>query len=223
MRNTALTLLTGLALAATAQAGEDYSAKAPVAPVPAPCLWEWFAGASGGYAFDAETDLWNVHVGAEYKCPGSDSSHALFLEVGYADWNKSGNNYIEDDSSSGSSSIYQKNKFEIVPVTLNYKYEAPLTQSLNWFIGGGAGVAFAKTSLDLRNDIRGKKEQKDTNFYGQLFVGLVYNVSEQWEITTSARYLYQNVKDYSLLGNTVKLDGRLNNDFYWDLGFRYNF
>jgi opacity protein-like surface antigen len=221
MRNTALTLLTGLALAATAQAGEEYSAKAP-APAPAPCLWEWFSGASVGYAFDSKATLWNAHVGAEYKCPGSDSSHALFVELGYAEWTKSGRQRVEDGSSSTNYDL--KNKFQFVPLTLNYKYEAPLTQSLNWFIGGGAGVAFAQTSAKITGDNNPQKaDQDDANFYGQLFIGLVYNVSEQWEITTSARYLYQNVKDYSYEGHTVKLDGRLNNDFYWDLGFRYNF
>lgn len=217
MRNTALTLLTGLALAATAQAGEEYSAKAaPMAPAPAPCLWEWFSGASVGYVFDSSTALWNAHVGAEYNCPGSDSSHALFLEIGYADWDKKDNSYARLTNS--------KANFEIVPITLNYKYEAPLTQSLNWFVGGGVGFSLAKTEIKAANNlVGGKASQDDTNFYGQLFVGLVYNVSEQWEITTSGRYLYQNVKDYSFLGETVKLDGRLNNDFYWDLGFRYNF
>ena len=216
MRNTALTLLTGLALAATAQAGEEYSAKAP-APAPAPCLWEWFAGASGGYAFDAKAVIWNGQVGAEYACPGSDSSHAIFLEVGYGSWDKKGKR-----SSSSVGNYSQKNEFTIAPITLNYKYEAPLTQSLDWFIGGGLGFAVSETKVSGRVfDGSLSDKENDTNFYGQLFVGLAYNINEQWAITTSARYIYQNDQDYKIAGDS--LEGRLDNDFYWDLGFRYSF
>ena len=209
MRNTALTLLTGLALAATAQAGEDYSAKAP-APAPAPCLWEWFAGASGGYAFAAEAPIWNLHVGAEYSCPGSDSSHALFVEVGYGDWSRT------DDK------VSDKNKFDVLPVTINYKYEMPLTQSLNWFVGGGLGVARQTTEASLNFDAYNTNSKSNTKFYGQLFAGLVYNVSEQVEVFSSARYIYNNHHPYTV-GGGHNLRGNLANDFYLDLGLRYNF
>lgn len=223
MRNTALTLLTGLALAATAQAGEEYSAKAPMAPAPAPCLWEWFAGASGGYAFDSEALIWNLQAGAEYTCPGSDSSHALYLEVGYGDWDAKENIRTYTDFGN----ISQTNNYTIIPITLNYKYEAPITQSLNWFVGGGLGIALQETEVQFRSDSQTqfgsvKETEDDTNFYGQLFIGLVYNVNEQFEIFTSARYLYQDGEDYEgIEGDTLK--GLLDDDFYWDLGFRYNF
>jgi outer membrane protein W len=217
MRNTALTLLTGLALAATAQAGEDYSAKAP-APVPAPCLWEWFAGGSVGYAFNAEAAIYNVQVGSEYSCPGSDSSHAIFVEIGYGTWDDSTKLYSREVNLKG------KIDNQMMPFTLNYKYETSLTQSLNWFIGAGAGFAINKVDIDI--NAYSNSSDNSTTFYGQLFAGLVYQVNEQWDVTTSVRYLYQDLGDHKLkreLSGANKVGNNGIDDIFWDIGVRYNF
>ncbi len=211
MIKTAMTLLAGLALAASAQAGEDYSAKAP-APVPAaaPCLWTWFAGGSVGYLDDMDTEMYTLHVGVEYKCPDSCCSHAIYLEAGYADQDLSGN-YL--DGQSVPLRIDYDVDINMVPITLNYKFECVLTGNLNWYIGAGAGIAIF--NIDV-NDGGNKSSADETEFLAQAFTGLVYNFSDAFEAFGGARYLY--VTDNDLDNLDVYGD-----DFFYELGVRFNF
>ena len=218
MTKTTLTLLAGLALAASAQAGEDYSAKSAkvVIPPPAPCLWTWFAGGSVGYLDEFDSEMYTLHVGAEYKCPTSSCSHAVYVEVGYADRNdgfkydKQGQGYYNDVDIDT----------QLVPLTLNYKFECALTGNLNWYIGAGAGVAFIDVdATDTRYDtgrVTSKESESfdDTVFYGQLFAGLVYNFSDSFEAFGGGRYIYMtDDTDFDNYGD----------DWFYDLGFRFNF
>ena len=213
MKKTALTLITGLAIAASAQAGETYSSKAPAPmPPPAPCGWSWFAGGSVGYLTDMDTEMYTLHVGKEYKCERS--SHAIFLEVGYA--NTDGYGF----STSQVNPTNQATKFDvdtdIIPITLNYKYELDLTENLGWYIGAGAGVAL----VDANHSFKGNtgdiwdRASSSSEFFGQIFTGLVYNVSDAFELFGGARYLYINDdKDFDTYGD----------DWMFELGARWNF
>lgn len=220
MKTTAMTLLTGLALAASAQAGETYSAKAP-APAPEPCLWTWFAGGSGGYVDDIDNDMWTLHLGKEYKCPGSDASHAIFLEVGWTGWDED-DSFHNDDSTSNYGHYDIDFDFDVIPITINYKYESSLTNRLNWYIGGGLGVAITSIDVDVAGGPSG--DEDETNFYGHLFAGLVYNVSDSFEIFGGARYLYMDgTDDTDIAGVNVDIPGVLDDDFFYELGLRFNF
>ena len=221
MKKTALTLLTGLAIAASAQAGEDYSAKSAKVVVPppvAPCLWTWFAGGSVGYLNDMDTEMYTLQVGAEYKCPTSSCSHAVYVEVGYADTDDS---FRYTQAMTGN---YLYNEVEIetqmIPLTLNYKFECALTGNLNWYVGAGAGVAFfdvdAKDTTVFSSDPSTSTSASgdDTVFYGQLFGGLVYNISESFEVFGGARYIYvTDDTDFDSYGD----------DWLYELGVRFNF
>ena len=201
MKKFALTTLAALTLAATAQAGEDYSAKtvAP-APVSNPCLWTWFAGGSVGYLNDMDTEMYTLHVGAEYKCDDI-SSHAVFLEVGYANPSKShddqGTRYNID--------------IDMTPITMNYKYERQLVGNLNWYAGAGAGLMIINSGSNFPG-----ADFSETEFLGQLFGGLVYNVSDSFEVFGGARYLYMtddNLDNLDVYGD----------DWFYELGVRFNF
>lgn len=206
MMKTTLTVIAGLALAASAQAGEDYSAKAPPAPAPAPCLWTWFAGGSVGYLDDAKDAMYTLHIGKEFKCPGSEKSHAIFLEIGYAT-----DDFKASERNGSTQSTIITGDITIVPVTINYKYEDVLTGNLNWFVGAGAGVAFGEASVDTPSYI---SDEDERFFYGQIFGGLVYNVSESFEVFGGVRAIYMN-------------DGSkwsaFEYDWIFDVGARYNF
>jgi opacity protein-like surface antigen len=224
MKKIVLTLLTSVVFAASAQAGETYSAKAPLAP--APCLWTWFAGGSGGYVDDIDNDMWTIHLGKEYKCPGSNYSHAIFLEVGWSSWDDSDG--IQGDYET---EVRRKRRpdidfdFDIVPITLNYKYERQLTNNLNWYIGGGLGVAISNLDVDVKND--GGKfsgDNDETNFFAQLFVGLVWNVSESFEIFGGARWMYMDTDDsLTVGGQKIDIDGAFDDTIFYELGARFNF
>ena len=217
MTKTVLTVLTGLALAASAQAGEDYSAKAP-APVPtaAPCLWTWFAGGSVGYVDDIDNEMYTLHVGAEYKCPGSESSHAIFLEVGYVDWNDSEHYGLYDGDYQYGTAKYSYD-YNVVPITINYKYERPLFGAFNWYIGGGLGVAVSSIDIDTPF---GDVDDDETTFFAQAATGLVWNISDSFEIFGGVRYLYMDGSDEI---DGIDTRGILDDDFMYELGARFNF
>ena len=221
MRKTALTIMTGLALAASAQAGEDYSAKAPTpVPAPDPCLWTWFAGGSGGYVDDIDNDMYTLHVGAEYKCPGSESSHAIFLEVGWTSWSESD---LFDDMYDYRYDI--DFDYSVVPITINYKYENRLFGAINWYVGAGLGIAISSIDVDLPGSSF-DWDDSETNFFGQAFIGLVWNVSDSFEVFGGARYLYMDGTDKIStdgLHDDGDLVGILDNDIFYELGLRFNF
>ncbi len=84
---TLIAAITGLALAATAQAGEEASAKQVIAPIAAICDWSWFAGGSVGVidGDDWDEDIYTLHIGKERKCAGDKCSQAIYLEVGFTE------------------------------------------------------------------------------------------------------------------------------------------
>ncbi|MDE0836592.1 MAG: hypothetical protein OSA84_09600 [Akkermansiaceae bacterium] len=208
MKTTTMTLIAGLAIATTAYAGDDYSSKSAkeVIPPPAPsCLWSWFAGGSAGYVSgDWDEEIYTLHVGTERKCDGDNYSHAFFLEVGYTEKDAAGDEDREGSSVSGDNSQGHLNiHAEIIPITLNYKYECALTGNLNWYVGAGTGIAL----VDLDTSLGG---WDDTTFYAHVFAGIVYNVSESFELSLGVNYLIMN--DPNLTGSSptdkaVSVDG----------------
>ncbi len=215
-------LLTGLTFATTAYAGDDYSSKSAkeVIPPPAPsCLWSWFAGASvGQFTGDWDEEIYTLHVGAERKCPGSDCSQAVYLEVGYTEADETTQREEGAADLAGElglslgQDISVNMEAEIIPITLNYKYECSLTDSLNWYVGAGAGIALVdveySTSVDSVSD-------DDTAFYAHIFAGVVYNISESFEVFGGARLIF--------MGDVFSTESPLDEEIHYELGGRFNF
>lgn len=220
MKRTLLPILFGLALATTAQAGPDPmpSGKEIIPPPPPSCLWTWFAGGSAGYVSDDwDEEMYTLHFGTERKCGGDDCSHALYLEVGYT----------EKDASIVVPSRLQTHMYgpypgtykvhaEIIPITLNYKYECALTGSLNWYLGVGGGIAL----VDV--DFSGSHSYDDNVWYAHVFTGVVYNFSETFEVFGGVRYIWMDdpeLTGFPVFDKHVTLDG----NFFFEIGARINF
>ena len=224
MKNTAITLLPGLALATAAQAGSDYSAKGKevIPPPPAPCLWTWFAGGSAGYVSgDWDEEIYTLHLGAERKCPGSNCSHAIYLEVGYTEKEEGFSAIVGDFPTDLSYEC------DVIPITLNYKYECALTGNLNWYVGAGAGVALVdcKASATTRTqsgNLTQSNSEDDTVFYAHIFAGLTYNVSESFELFAGVKYIFMDDVDFGG-GSSLVDDFTLDEDLHVELGARFNF
>ena len=217
MKTTSLTLLTGLALAASAQAGPTpiYSSKGKeiIPPPPEPCLWSWFAGGSVGYiGGDWEEEIYNLHIGAEYKCPTSSCSHSIFLEVGYTEQDETVS-IIDPNATAAIIFADHDVSLEVIPITLNYKYECAINSKLNWYIGGGAGVALVDFEID-GPFVDGS--ESDTVFYAHIFAGLTYDISESFEIFGGARYIFMDEIDDTD-------EGILDEEIQYELGVRFNF
>lgn len=204
-------LALSLALALPSFAGT--SAKQEIAPAPPaePSLWSWFAGASGGYLFDYDEPFYSAHVGVDTPWKVATADVALYLEVGYT----------EPDESYD---FLRQERFdienEIIPVTLNVKFEREIANNLNAYLGAGAGVAFVDTKVRVDGD---RASDDDTVFTGQVFAGLVYNVTPSFEIFSGARWIYFD--DTDAFGDEGDFFGLqdLGDDWLVEAGVRFNF
>ena len=154
----------------------------------------WYLGAGVDYMIDSEEPFYNGHVGYDF---GNGSS--LFLESGWLGQ--------EDDSSFG---LLFGADVDIVPITINYKYEWMFTDSFGLYVGAGLGASNVDVSV-------GPLSGDEWAFTAQAFAGLVYNVTPNFEIYGGARYIW--IDDVELGGaNIDDLD-----DVGVGAGIRFNF
>lgn len=175
-----------------------YSAPAPSSPAPAPIYDDsrWYLGGGGEYFFDSEEVYWNGHIGYKF---GDASS--IFLEGGW----------IGEDYDDGFADV----DVDIVPITLNYKYQRMFAQNLGWYIGVGAGAA----NLDVSVDFGGGNKFDDDNwaFAAQAFTGLVFEFTPSFEAYLGVRYLW--IDETEVFG--ADIEGT--DDVSIGLGLRFNF
>ncbi len=237
IKPTAFTLLAGLALATTASAGTP----APVTPPPCVGLWTWFAGGSVGYLTEAESPLYSLNLGMQYKRPGSQSSQSIYLQVGYGQDDagfmyptlRYGPGGIPIPPPIGGPTEHAMIDMDIIPITLDYKYEGCLTGRLNYYVGLGLGIAVVNTSCDWRWSMpvpppaigsgKGTTDQTDVRLYGEIFAGLAYNVTDQFQIYAGARYILMDNVDRDVHVTDASYDAGINNNVLMELGLRYHF
>ena len=218
MKTSALPILTALALTTESQAGSDYSAKHMPEAAP-PCLWSWFAGGSGGYlSGDWNDDIYTLQVGTERICPNSNASHSIYLEVSHTekiDSYQSGLTFIT--SLIAPSFAHIDYEIQVIPITMNYKYEQTLAGNLNWHIGAGAGIAMIESSANLSGF-----RAKESVFYAHAFAGLTYNVNESFEIFSGVKYIFMDdTNDFS--NSPYEEEATLDKNLHIELGARFNF
>ncbi len=179
------------------------------APQPQPSLWSWFIGGSAGYLYDAEEEIYTGHIGVDTPWNVGGWNVALFAEIGFAQvdtayWTPFAKTDLVDVET------------EVMPLTFNVKFERPLTGNLNAFAGFGLGFSFLDVNSKSLNAAFNYSED-DTAFCGQVFAGLVYNVTESFEVFGGARWIYTDSTEFR--GRAVDFE----DDFMMDLGLRLNF
>jgi opacity protein-like surface antigen len=187
------TLALTLGLSASAFAG-DTAASAPVSSTPSTTessLWSWFAGGSVGYLIDNEEEFYTLHLGVKIAETGP-IAHSIFLEGAYAEFSNFG---LETD---------------ILPVTLNYKLDYALSDSFSVYAGAGLGAAFVDSSIGIFDD-------SSTEFTAQIFAGVGYDVCENFQLFSGARWIWV---DDSKLG---PLSVDIGDDVGVELGGRLKF
>ena len=185
MKNTHL-IIASLALPAAAFAGEYV---APAAPAPAPMAYDepaWFFGLGADYLLDSEEMFWNGHFGKNLG-----AGNSVFLESG---WIGQDDSYFDTDLGSTVST-----ELDVIPITLNYKYEMPLTERLGFYVGGGLGVSY----LDVEASGLGlSADDNDWSFTAQAFAGLVFELAPSFDLYTGFRYLW--IDDTDLFGANIE-------------------
>jgi opacity protein-like surface antigen len=230
MNTTAIQWLAGPLLVISAQAGIESST---INPVPAEGLWEWFVGGSAGYLTDLEEGMYGLQVGMEYQNPGDRGSHALFLEVGFTGDDAS-YSHVPAPAIVGGRTENAEIDLNIIPITLNYMYQIPITERLGFFAGLGLGVAILDSSYDWSwsqvvappwpSAGGGSDDETDIRFYGDVFAGLSYDVSDSLELYTGVRYIFmdETEREIDVTGATDHTVG-INGDVLIELGLRYRF
>lgn len=212
------------------------SAKGAIVPPPVATPSPWFAGATAGYLLENECEYVSGHVGKDLKRKLWGWDTAAYLEVAYFGCDMStggGEKFCKDEKYcdkkyyGGNGDDYYgttspiKYDLDVIPVTLNYKLERRITNTLSAYMGIGAGVAF----MDL--EANPGDSDDDIVFFAQAFAGLLYNVTEQFEIFTGARVIYFDDPSFNLGGVDTSLDDAGfesdNVDGLFEVGARYNF
>lgn len=221
MKNTLIALLLA---GGTAFAGTTSKEVITPAPEPPPGLWQWFAGASIGYLFDYEEEMYHAHLGVDTPWDWGGWKSAFFVELGYAETDDSVP--ITDPTFTnplGSVTAPFVSDFSMMPLTLNFKLEREIANNLNFYFGVGAGVAF--TSFDGYANFARVPDlyvsNDDEVFYAQVFTGLNYDVSDSFEIYSGFRWIY--LDDSSIAGAPASGIASFDDDFLGELGVRFNF
>jgi len=228
MKTKTFACLAGLVLATAAQAGTPAT---EMAPAPESGLWQWFIGGSVGYLTDLEEPMYGLQAGMEYQTAGSPASHAVYLEVGYTQDDVSGS---ETANLPGGVSWDASADLDIIPITLNYKYQTALMDRLNAYAGLGVGIAVLDSSVDWRwsqavappnNTGAGSDDDSEVLFYSHVFAGLSYDVSDSLEIFTGVRYILMDNEDLKVdfAGQSIGYEAGIDGDFLIELGARYRF
>jgi len=210
-------LLASVLLAMPAFAGTTSKEVIPApAPQPQPSLWSWFIGGSVGYLFDAEEVMYTGHIGVDTPWNVGGWNVALFAELGYTEAEEDYTAlYIGEGTAAIATGVNVET--EVMPLTFNVKFERPLTGNLNAFVGLGLGLAFLDVSSSSPVPAFNNYSEDDQAFCGQVFAGLVYNVSESFEVFGGARWIYVDSTEFR--GRAVDFE----DDFMVDLGLRINF
>ena len=189
---TAFATILALGASPLLMAGEAETTQTTVTqPSPVYSDGGWFLGGGADYMLDAEEVFYNGHLGYDF---GNGSS--LFLEAGW----------LGEEQSGFPANI----DLDIVPITIDYKYEFAFTDSFGLYVGAGVGGANVDISAGFVSD-------DEWVLTAQAFAGLVFEVTPSFEIYTGVRYLWMD--DVSLAGaNVDSLD-----DFGVGAGIRFNF
>jgi len=226
MKTKAYTCLAGIALITAAQAGTASS------DLQGSELWRWFVGASAGYLTDADHGMYNLQVGMENRNPGDRTSHALYLQIGYAQ-DDAHYHYSTPPPAVGGPTENASIDLHIIPITANYKYEAPITGNLDYYVGVGLGFVVMDYTNNWNwsapvtppfNHASGTDDQTDIRLYGELSGGLAYNISDAFKVFGGARFICMSNVDHTInvIGASAYNAG-LNHDFLFELGASYRF
>lgn len=224
MKTTACIIFAGLGLVAATHAGT------PATQAPENDLWKWFAGASAGYVTGFDQGMYSLQAGVELQDPASKGSHAFYLEIAYTG----------DDASfgftpglPGAATEEARIDVDVIPITLNYRYEAAITENWNWYAGLGLGCAIVDTSYDWswsqavpppNNHGGGSEDDTSVRFYGDLRAGVTFDVSDSFRFLAGVRYVMMDEEDHHIdVTGVSDYEAGVNNEFVFEAGMLWRF
>jgi hypothetical protein len=197
------------------------------------------AGENFSHAFFLEVGYTESDSSVSSSAPTADVVEAFDALNDFFDFSElSGQEAINDifnisNPSEGSTNITSalSSEVEIIPITINYKFETHGEGNYSWYIGGGLGLALVDVKLDFsvstddpsagKSEIGDSYSFDDAVYYAQLFAGLTYNFSDSVELVAGARYIFMD--DIEVSGLPISFNSPLDGAIHYELGLRYNF
>lgn len=134
-------------------------------------------GAEGGYLTDAQEEYLTARVGLQLANKNT-LTHEIDLEIGYT-----------QQKSAGA-------KADLIPLTVNYRFESTAANRLGYYFGAGAGYAFTEVSGYSLSD-------NDSSFAAQAFAGLSYRATDSIKLHLGLKYLW--IDDVTLYSTSVEV------------------
>ena len=176
--------------------------------------------------------MYGVQGGMEYKAPGARDSHAIYLQVGFTQDDAGFASYPGPGVIGGGRTDLASVDLDIIPITLNYKYERNLVGHLNGYVGLGLGIVILDSSYDSSwmhvtsppAPFSGTLSDDQTNvrFYGEVSAGLSYDVCSAFEVFAGVRYIFMDNRNLNIAG-AFNYDAGINDDFLFEGGLRFHF
>ncbi|GAA5120621.1 porin family protein [Luteolibacter yonseiensis] len=193
------TILLSLLLAMPALAGTTQVINEPPPPTVTNDSWQWFIGGSAGYLLDYEEDMYTLRIGANSPWVFSGWSVSLFAEGGWTE---------NHDALDAVTPPGGDNEIDLVPITLNARFEHLISGGLSAYVGGGLGASYVDAEV---SGFGATAEADDWVFTAQVFAGLAYHVNDNVEIFGGARWIYFDDPSFSgvSLDDDVLFEGGL--------------
>ncbi|MBK1790386.1 outer membrane protein [Persicirhabdus sediminis] len=169
----------------------------------------WFTSASVGNMFDTQEAYFTLSLGYHL-----DEKSSLSLQL-----------MRFKDNGTGMSSHYEvTNKLYQTSIGISYQRTEPLTETLNWYYGGGIGAAYLESDLTMSSMFFGKFYFDDSSWsaYADAKVGIEKMINQNLSVQLGARMYYINDNDFDY--DLGEFTGKFNNVYFGlELGVSYSF
>lgn len=223
MKTKTLTCLAGLCLVTASEAGTPASTRAGTCEGD---LWNWFSGASAGYVTGVDEAMYAVRFGMVFQ-----DVHSFYLEIG---WTRDDADFSAGMGIPGARAERAGIDADIIPITLNYRYEAALSERWNGFAGLGAGFAIVDRSYEWSwsqalpppapNQGGGSDDETVVRLYGDVFAGLSCDVNEAFQVFAGARWIFMDEDEQRIdVAGVSDYETGIHNEFLFELGATWSF
>lgn len=194
-------------------------------------LWTWFAGGGAGYLTDHDEWMGTLSLGACRNRNDEGVRHSVFAEVGLTGYDEG---FASVPRLPGARLEEARLDIDVIPITLNYRFDSLIRDRWGFFAGCGLGVAVVDSAYDwnwsqalpppAQATGGGSDDGCDARLYGQLFAGATFDVTEKLRLHAGLRWILmdENTRQIDVTGVSDQREG-IHNELCIEIGMRWSF
>ena len=194
-------------------------------------LWSWFAGGSAGYLTDHDEWMGALSFGATRNGDADGVRHSWFVEVGLTGYDE---DFVSAPRLPGARFEEARLEIDIIPITLNYRFDSRIRDRWGFFVGCGLGVAVVDSSYDwswsqalpppAQATGGGSDDGSDARLYGHVFAGAAFDLTEKVQLHAGLRWILmdENAGQIDVAGVSDQREG-IHNELCIEIGVRWFF